>query len=566
MVKKWWKEAVVYEIYPKSFRDSSGDGIGDIPGITEKLDYIKRLGADVIWLTPIFKSPQVDNGYDISDYRDINPDFGTLDDFRELLKKAHAKEIRVILDMVLNHTSVEHSWFQESRKSKDNPYRDYYIWRPGKNGREPNNWGNYFYEGKGSAWEYDEKTDEYYLHNYSVKMPDLNWNCGELKRDMFEMLNWWLDMGVDGFRLDAINRLVKPAGLPDSPRDPTPPVGVHGYVVDREMCANQPDIHELLREINQEVFGRYDILTVGETGNLKSDKALEYVQEEQQQINMVFHFEVAKRPDLISVQQFKDVQKRWYKIIEQNGWITQYLSNHDTPRQVSFFGDDTVYRIESAKMLAALIHTLPGTPYIYQGEEIGMTNVDFPTIDYYNEKYTVGKYNTMVEAGADPKEALNSLKHTSRDNVRTPMQWDSSDNAGFSLSKPWMSVNPNYTSINVKEDLASADSIFRYYQTLIQLRKKNEVLVYGDYRPVLEEKEDIVAYFRKYHDQEIFVIANWSKFCATLDVENMTSGFAGYIGNYSESEDINVLKPFEARIYYNEKEKVNQMNFGPVLE
>lgn len=557
MTRKWWKEAVVYEIYPKSFRDLNGDGIGDIPGITEKLDYIKDLGANVIWLTPIFKSPQVDNGYDISDYREINPDFGTLDDFKELLRQAHDRGIRVILDMVLNHTLDEHPWFQEARKSKDNPYRDYYIWRPGRDGKEPNNWGNYFYEGRGSAWELDDLTGEYYLHNYSVKMPDLNWNCEKLKADMFDMLKWWLNMGVDGFRLDAVNRLMKPAGLPDSPREPTPPVGVYGYVVDREMCANQPGIHELLREINQEVFSRYDILTVGETGNLKSDKALEYVQEEQQQINMVFHFEVAKRPDLISVSQFKDVQKRWYGIVEQNGWITQYLSNHDTPRQVSFFGNDTGYRVESAKMLAALIHTLPGTPYIYQGEEIGMTNVDFPSIEYYDEKYTVGKYYTMVEAGTEPEEALASLKHISRDNVRTPMQWDGSDNAGFSQSTPWLNVNPNYRMINVTEDLQSKDSIFKYYQTLIRLRRENEVLVYGNYSPVLEEHEKIVAYYREYQNQKLFVVANWSELNAVIDIDNRITDFTSCLCNYAESEDRNTLKPYEVRIYCNENVKLN---------
>lgn len=552
--KKWWKEAVVYEIYPKSFYDSNGDGIGDLQGIIQKLDYIKELGVDAIWLTPIYKSPQIDNGYDISDYRDINPDFGTLDDFRQLLAEAHGRGIRVILDMVLNHTSNQHVWFQESRKSKDNPYRNYYIWRPGKDGREPNNWGNYFYEGEGSAWEYDSLTGEYYLHNYSAKMPDLNWDSPELKQDMFAMLRWWLDMGVDGFRLDAINRLVKPRGLPDSPRKPAPPVGIRGYVVDREMCANQPGIHELLKELNREVFSRYDILTVGETGNLTSERALEYVQEEEQQINMVFHFEVAKRPDLVTVPQFKDVQKRWYEIIKKNGWISQYLSNHDTPRQVSFFADDATYRIESAKMLAVLVHTLPGTPYIYQGEEIGMVNVDFPTIDYYNEKYTIGKYQTMVESGIAPQEALNSLKHTSRDNVRTPMQWNGTANAGFTAGTPWLNVNPRYKEINVEQDQKSKQSVFQFYQKLIQMRKETQVLIYGDYQPVLEQYENIVAYMRKCEGEQIFVMVNWQGEMAAVqlpeDITDMdkTLLLCNYENIDEEGRTVN-LRPYEARIY-----------------
>lgn len=550
MVRKWWKEAVVYQIYPKSFQDSNGDGIGDLRGIIERLDYIKDLGADVIWLNPIYASPQVDNGYDISDYQTINPEFGTLEDFQELLDQTHERGMKLILDMVLNHTSDEHAWFQESRKSKDNPYRDFYIWRPARDGKEPNNWGNYFYEGKGSAWEWDEVTQEYYLHNYSKKMPDLNWDCPAMRQKIYEMLRWWCDMGVDGFRLDAINRLKKPAGLPDSHRPPTPPVGIYGYVVDREMCANQPGIHELLKELNQEVFGRYDIMTVGETGNLKSDIALDYVGEDSRQINMVFHFEIAKNPYLVTIPEFKDVQKRWSKVVEEGGWITQYLTNHDSPRQISRFGDDRQYRIESGKMLAMLMHTLPGTIYVYQGEEIGMINADFPSIEFYDEKYTVGKYNTMVEAGEDPVEALDSLKMMSRDNVRTPMQWNGNENAGFSKGKPWLTVNPVYKEINVERDQKNHDSIYYTYKRLIAMRKEHPVMIYGTYIPVMEEVENLVAYIREDETETWFMLFNFQNTCQeyVLPEPIRSSAKVLLMGNYKEAGE-QMLKPYEGRIY-----------------
>lgn len=551
MTKKWWKEAVVYQIYPKSFQDSNDDGIGDLRGIINRLDYIKELGADVIWLNPIYKSPQIDNGYDISDYQDVNPDFGTLDDFKELLDETHKRGMKLILDMVLNHTSDEHRWFQESRKSKGNPYRDYYIWRPAKeNGKEPNNWGNYFYEGRGSAWEWDETTQEYYLHNYSKKMPDLNWDCPALRQEIYKMLRWWCDMGVDGFRLDAINRLQKPAGLPDSLRPPTPPVGIYGYVVDRLMCANQPGIHDLLHELNQEVFGRYDIMTVGETGSLTSDIALDYVGGDREEINMVFHFEVAKNAHLVTVPEFKDVQRRWAKIVEDGGWITQYLTNHDSPRQISRFGNDTTYRVESGKMLAMLMHTLPGTIYVYQGEEIGMTNVDFPSIEYYNEKYTVGKYQTMVEAGEDPKKALDSLKMMSRDNVRTPMQWDETENAGFSNSHPWLTVNPNYRDINVKEALEDKDSVYYTYKKLIAMRKEHPVMVYGTYTPVMEDVENVVAFIREYENEKWFMLYNFQDKSQEYALPDSIKDTEKEIimTNYEEMDE-KVLKPYEARIY-----------------
>ncbi len=551
MRKAWWKEAVVYQIYPKSFQDTNGDGIGDLQGIIRHLDYIHDLGATVIWLNPIYASPQVDNGYDISDYQSVHPAFGTLDDFRQLLDEAHRRGIRVILDMVLNHTSDEHRWFQESKKSKDNPYRDFYIWRPAKNGKEPNNWGNYFYEGRGSAWEWNETTQEYYLHNYSKKMPDLNWDCPAMRQEIYSMLRWWCDLGIDGFRLDAINRLQKPKGLPDSTRPCAPPVNPYGYIVDREMCANQPGIHDLLKELNREVFSRYDIMTVGETGNLTSVKALPYIHEDSHEINMLFHFEIAKNAHLVSVPEYKDIQKRWADVIRQGGWSTQYLTNHDSPRQISRFGNDREFRVESGKMLAMLSHTQPGTIYVYQGEEIGMINVNFPSIEYYDERYTVGKYHSMVEQGVDPKEALEQLKMMSRDNVRTPMQWSSEQFAGFSDSKPWLSVNPTYTEINVQAAIADPVSILYTYKQLIALRKEHPVMVYGDYCPVMEQYENVVAYTRAYEGEKWFMIFNFQAAPQEIEFPEELKGLterALLMCNYPDHK-ARTLRPYEARIY-----------------
>lgn len=555
MNRTWWKEAVVYQIYTKSYNDTNGDGVGDLRGIMERLDYIKSLGATVIWLNPIYKSPDVDNGYDIADYQSIDERYGTLDDFKELLREAHARGIRLIMDMVLNHTSDEHRWFQESRRSKDNPYRDYYIWRPARNGKEPNNWGNYFYEGRGSAWEFDETTQEYYLHNYSRKMPDLNWDNPVVMDEMCRMMRWWLDMGVDGFRMDAVNRLVKPKGLPDSPNPPTPPVGVYGYVVDRTMCANCPGIHELLHELNERVFSQYDMMVVGETGNVDAAIAIDYVKEERQEINMVFHFEIAKNPILKNAVEIKEVQRRWNRIVfEQNGWITQYLTNHDTPRQVSFFGNDKEYRYESATMLALMTHTHPGTVYIYQGEELGMTNVDFPSIEYYNEKYTVGKYHTMVESGVDPVKALNSLKLTSRDNVRTPMHWDDSKNAGFTTGTPWLHVNPNYPEINAAREETAEHSVLRFYRQLTALRKENPVMAYGSYHQILEEDPDLIVYTREYEGTRWLVICNFygNEREIPQEVQSLLDGGNELLlGNYTAvgQQAEGIIRPYEARIY-----------------
>ena len=554
MKKKWWQEAVVYQIYCKSFCDSDGDGVGDLRGIISKLPELKELGINCIWLNPVYCSPQVDNGYDISDYYDIEPTYGTMADFKELLDTAHGMGIRVIMDLVLNHTSDQHKWFQESRKSKDSPYRNYYIWRkPKENGKEPNNWGNYFFEGKGSAWEFDEQTGEYYLHNYSKHMPDTNWEYEPLRQEMYKMMRWWLDLGVDGFRLDAINRLKKPEGLPDSTRPPMPPVGIHGYVVDRFICTNVPGIHQLIQDINKNVWSHYDCMTVGEMGNTTADVAVDYIAQGHKEIDMLFHFEIGKNANLITVLDYKTTQARWAKLLDRNAWLTQYLTNHDTARQVSRFGNDREYRIPSAKLLATLTHTMPGTPFVYQGEEIGMANVEFDSIDDYNERYIVGKYHTMVEAGEDPKTALASLRPTSRDNARTPYQWNDSENAGFTTGKPWIKVNPRYTEINYEADRRSPDSIFAYYQKLIAMRKENPAILDGDLNFLLEDHPQLVIYTRKCARQTLLVIANFSDDAVSVQLpEQITSRkWDRLLANYESDPTVvsQTWQPWQAEIY-----------------
>ena len=555
MEKKWWQKAVVYQIYCKSFFDSNGDGIGDLQGVLSKLPILKELGIDCIWFNPIYKSPQVDNGYDISDYQDIDPSFGTLDDFKKVLDTAHSMGIRVVMDLVLNHTSDQHKWFKESRKSKDNPYRNYYIWRsPKADGSEPNNWGNYFYEGRGSAWQLDENTGEYYLHNYSWHMPDVNWEYEPLRQEMYRMMIWWLDMGVDGFRLDAINRLKKPEGLPDSKMPPAPPVGIYGYVVDRAICTNVPGIHELLREINKNVWSKYDCMTVGECGNLSSDGALDYICMDNHEIDMLFHFEIGKNPNIITVREYKETQQRWINLMKHNAWITQFLTNHDSARQVSRFGNDREYRIPSAKLLATLTHTMPGTPFVYQGEEIGMTNVCFESINDYNERYTIGKYHTAVEAGEDPETVLARLRPTSRDNARTPYQWDDGDNAGFTSGTPWIKVNPRYKEINYQADRKLPDSIFDYYKKLIALRRQEAAIIDGDFRFLMADHQQMVVYERSCEGNTILVMANFSDERLTIEIppEIEADSWKMILSNYDGDpllEGRNIRLPWEVEVY-----------------
>lgn len=556
MERKWWHEAVVYEIYCKSFCDSDGDGIGDLRGVISKLPVLKELGINCIWFAPIYKSPQVDNGYDVADYQDIEPNYGTLEDFKELLDLAHSMGIRVIMDMVLNHSSDEHRWFQESRKSKDNPYRNYYIWQPPKaDGTEPNNWGSYFREGNGSAWEYDELTGEYYLHQYSIKMPDLNWEYEPLRKEIYKMLHWWLDLGVDGFRLDIFTRLKKPAGFPDTKKEPNVLLDRNGFVMDPFICTNVEGIHEILHELYTEVFGVRDCMTVGEGAGVTSKNALEYVAKERQEIDMVYHFELAHRSIYsITPEHFRKIQIRWTEVFRNNGWAVQYMSNHDSARQVSCYGSDGKYRTTSAKLLATLIHTTPGTPFIYQGEEIGMVNVKFDDIKDYNCCYTIGDYHSMIQSGVSPEEALKFVAPRSRDNARTPYQWDASEHAGFTYGKPWMKLNPRYTEINLEADRRSEDSIFAYYQDIIRMRQEHPAIVEGDLRFLLEDHSQIIMYLRECEKETLLIIANYSSEKVSLQLPEVVSAgrWQRIITNLKETSpsiDGRDLLPWEVEVF-----------------
>ena len=554
MEKKWWQEAVVYEIYCKSFCDSDGDGIGDLKGVMSKLPMLKELGINCIWFTPIYKSPQVDNGYDVADYYDIEPDYGTLDDFKQLLDMAHSMGIRVIMDQVLNHSSDECVWFQESRKSKDNPYRNFYIWQPPKeDGSEPNNWGNRFREGNGSAWEFDELTGEYYLHQYSKKMPDLNWEYEPLRQEIYKMLRYWLDMGVDGFRLDIFTRLKKPEGLPDTHNASNPDLDRNGYILDNSMCTCVPGIHEILHGIWENVFGPYDCYTVGEGSGINAQNAASYISEGAEQISSVYHFILSSRKTApFSHEKFRKVQKDWADLSKKNCWATQYFSNHDSQRQVSHYGSEK-FRVPSAKLLGALLHTTPGTPYLYQGEEIGMVNVQFDTIEDYNCCYTVGDYHSMIYKGVDPETAIKTVGPRSRDNARTPYQWDGSRNAGFTTGKPWIKVNPTYTEINLEADRKSPDSVFAYYQKLIEMRKTHPAILDGDLNFYMEDSDQVLMYTRACARETLLVIANKSDDPAAIVMpEELTAnGWKPVLGNYPGEIPAagTELRPWECVIY-----------------
>ena len=547
MKKTWWKESVVYQIYPRSFMDSDNDGIGDIKGITSKLDYLKNLGIDVIWLSPVFKSPNDDNGYDISDYEDIMDEFGTMSDFDELLSEAHNRGIKIIMDLVVNHSSDEHKWFVEARKSKDNPYRDYYIWRDGKDGSTPNNWDSIF---SGSAWEYDEETNQYFLHLFSKKQPDLNWENENLRQAVYSMMKFWLDKGIDGFRMDVCNLFSKAEGLPDIGEEG--PEGIY---------MNGPKIHDYLHEMNKEVLSKYDIMTVGETPGVSPKHARDYVGEDRDELNMVFHFELMDLPNAsdkfykkpYKLTDIKNIFMKWYDGLENIGWNSLFMNNHDQPRMVSRFGNDSKYRIESAKMLATLIHTFKGTPYIYQGEEIGMTNICFDDIKKYRDIETINYYNEKIK-NEDEKSLIERIKITSRDNARTPMQWDDSLNGGFSKSTPWIDVNPNYKQINVKESVEDSNSIFNYYKELIKLRHNNDTIVYGDVKLIYPENESIFAYTRNLEDEQLMVVLNFYeneidfKIPDNIDINKLETILSNYKDKIIKNETIK-LRPYEAIVY-----------------
>ena len=551
MEKKWWKESVVYQIYPRSFCDSNGDGIGDLNGITGKLDYLKELGIDVIWLSPVYKSPNDDNGYDISDYQAIMDEFGTMEDFDRMLATAHEKGIKIMMDLVVNHTSDEHKWFIESRKSTDNPYRDYYIWRPAKeDGSLPNNWGSCF---SGPAWEYDKTTDMYFLHLFSKKQPDLNWDNPAVRQDVFDMMNWWLKKGVDGFRMDVISLISKEPGLPD--KEP----GINGYAT-FNVSANGPHVHEYLQEMRQKALNNADTITVGECSGVTLEEAKKYARSDEKELNMVFQFEhmdvdsdekagkwTTRKMDLRNL---KKILTRWQKGLQDIAWNSLYWENHDQPRSVSRFGNDSdEYREISAKMLATCIHMMQGTPYVYQGEELGMTNCPFNTLDNFRDLESINAFHELTEQGKMTEEdMMAAIGYKGRDNARTPMQWDDSAYAGFSTATPWIMVNPNYTKINAKDQVNREDSVFKYYQKLIKLRHESELIVYGTYDLILDDDKDIYAYIRTLGDEKLIVYCNFSENTREVELpEEFTNGKV-LISNYSDAK-VNhkiTLRPYEA--------------------
>jgi len=548
MEKKWWKEAVAYQIYPRSFMDSNNDGIGDLQGIISKLDYLKDLGIDVIWICPVYKSPNDDNGYDISDYQDIMSDFGTMEDFNELLSEIHKRNMKIIIDLVINHTSDEHPWFIESRSSKQNPKRDWYIWREGKDNKEPNNWESIF---KGSAWEYDENTKEYYLHLFSKKQPDLNWENEDMRNEIYKMINWWLDKGIDGFRVDAISHINKEEGLVDMDNHDN-----LKYVPSFDKHMNVEGIHDYLRELKENTFSKYDIMTVGEANGVKAEQATDWVGENDGKFNMLFQFE---HIDLWNSSEFnlpnlKKVWNKWQVNLENDGWNALFIENHDITRVVSSWGDDTRFLKESAKALGLLYFMHKGTPFIYQGQEIGMTNVKFNDINEYDDIRSINEYNQLINQGMSPKDALEHIWNTSRDNTRTPMQWDDSLNAGFSKSNPWIHVNPNYKYINVKEQLEDDDSILNFYKKMIKIKKSSECLIYGKYNLILEDDTNIFAYERILNDEKFLVICNLKSESSNYKYEKLTLKYENLIlSNYNVDahKDLNnfELKPWEARLY-----------------
>lgn len=550
MEKRWWKESIVYQIYPRSFKDSNGDGIGDLNGITEKMDYLQKLGINVLWLSPVYQSPNDDNGYDISDYQAIMDEFGTMKDFDRMLEAAHEHGIKLVMDLVVNHTSDEHPWFIESQKSVDNPYRDYYIWRPAKDGKEPNNWGSCF---SGPAWKYDEKTDMYYLHLFSKKQPDLNWDNPKVRQEVFDMMNWWLDKGVDGFRMDVISLISKKPDLPDGP------VGINGYASFNEP-ANGPHVHEYLQEMREKVLNNADTITVGECSGVTLEEAKKYARSDEKELNMVFQFEhmdvdadgsnkwTDKKMDL---RDLKAVLTKWQKGLENIAWNSLFWENHDQPRSVSRFGNDSSqYRELSAKMLATCLHMMQGTPYVYQGQELGMTNVPFEGVEDFRDLDSINAYHELVEDQKvfSKEEMMRYLRYKSRDNARTPFQWDDSENAGFTTGTPWIMVNPNYKEINAKAELADPNSVFYYYQKLIQLRKEKEIIVYGTYDLLLPESKELYAYTRTLGEEKLLVVCNFSENEVEMEIPAEFQKGTYLISNYETRpvENTMMLRPYES--------------------
>ncbi len=553
MKKNWWKEAVGYQIYPRSFKDSNGDGIGDLQGVISKLDYLKELGIDIIWICPMYKSPNDDNGYDISDYRDILDEFGSMGDFDELLSEVHKRDMKLIIDLVINHTSDEHEWFVEASSCKNNPKRDWYIWRDGKEKAEPNNWESIF---SGSAWEHMEDTDQYYLHLFSKKQPDLNWENPEMRQEIYNMINWWLDKGIDGFRVDAISHIKKEEGFPDMPN----PEKLR-YVSSFKKHMNQPGIHNYLKELKENTFDKYDVVTVGEANGVSVgdlEDIREWVGSEDGKFNMIFQFEHldlwnADTSGDFDVVGYKKVLSKWQNTVNDIGWNALYIENHDIPRSVSTWGDDGEYRLQCAKSFGAVYFLQKGTPFIFQGQEIGMTNVSYPSIKDYKDVRTLNEYNEAPEDTKRCETFIENLKVSSRDNARTPMQWDTTSNAGFTTGTPWIGTNENYRSINVESELRDEDSILNFYKKMIRLRGTSQELLYGDYSLLMEEDKNIYAYTRMKGKQGYAIICNLSKNLCEFRGEDLLKHENLVLNNYSVDAHRDtgnlMLSPYECRVY-----------------
>lgn len=549
MSKQWWKEIVAYQVYPRSFYDSNGDGIGDLPGLIEKLDYLKELGIDLIWVCPVFDSPNDDNGYDIRDYKAILDEFGTMEDCDRLIEEVHKRDMKIIFDLVVNHTSDEHEWFIESRSSKDNPYRDYYIWHEGdEEGNRPNNWESIF---SGSVWEYDEQTEEYYMHVFSKKQPDLNWENPAVRQDVYSLINWWLDKGIDGFRVDAISHIKKREGFPDMPnplnKDVVPSYDGH---------MNQPGIDKFLTELAAETFNNYDIMTVGEANGVSIKDAEQWVGEESGYFDMIFQFEALglwgeRDGEVFDLRDYKQVLTKWQEGLDGIGWNALYIENHDLIRAVSAMGDDGTLRKTSAKALGMMYFFMQGTPFIYQGQEIGMTNVQFEELTDYDDIQSVNRARQMMEEGTPREEAMNYIYASSRDNVRTPMQWNAQPEAGFTTGTPWLGVNPNYADINVAESLKDPNSIYHFYKEMIALRRDNEALIYGSYELVLPLHKQVYAYKRQGESETYLIVVNVFNDSAEVDLTPFDLKelvLTNYEVPNSLEKDIQ-LRPYEARLY-----------------
>lgn len=556
MEKKWWKEAVVYQIYPRSFMDSNGDGIGDLNGITSRLEYIKELGADVIWLCPIYKSPNKDNGYDISDYQAIMDEFGTMEDFDGLLSHAHDLGLKVVCDLVVNHTSDQHKWFIESRKSKDNPYRDYYIWKDPVDGHEPTNWGAYF---SGSTWDYCEETGQYYLHQFVPEQPDLNWENPQVRKEIYDMMKWWCDKGIDGFRMDVISLISKPEVYEDGPTKPW-----EKYCFCEKLTANGHRVHEFLQEMNREVLSKYDLLTVGETTGATIEEAKKYAGFETNELNMIFQFEHmllendkhGKWTDQkLYLPDLKRSLSTWQMELEGCGWNSLYWNNHDQPRIVSRWGNDSEeYREISAKMLGTCLHMMQGTPYIYQGEELGMTNMCFTDISQTDDIEEKNIYKDLVidEPVYSHEKMMKIISMKGRDNARTPMQWNAGKNGGFTTGTPWFASNPNYVTINASSQVNDPESVFSYYKNLIRLRHENDIIVYGRYDVMEIDNEDLFIYTRTLEDKKLLVICNFTDKELELpeNVAEMAKKNKGIlVSNYKENA-VTKVAAYEAVVYW----------------